>query len=234
MKRLRLLLTLLTFAAPLHATIWPNIFANSGINASCTTGTSACAIALPLKVGANDLLMGCIFVAAVDTGKTIASVTGDGGAFVDKPSAVNATFGDVNCGYILTAAGGETSLTLNTSASITNAWKAIVFDVPVSGATFDVTATVNTTGAATTQPGATTSPTSRGDMIVQCTKGGALTTWLANRGYQLIQGNGTAGCWFLSNTFNGTAPTFTFSATTQLAAVAIDFSLPLSPASVIF
>jgi len=242
MKQLSaIFITVLALYAMAGAAIWPNSPANHGINTACTTGTSTCVVSLPLKVGAGDLLHFAIFLGTTanascaggtDAGCLIASITGDAGTFADLASSAGATAGNVNCGYILNAAGGEISVTINTNFAIVGAWKASVIDIPVSGSTFDVSANIVKTSS-TSQTGVALSPTSRADIIIRCTRGGATTIQLATRGYTVADVNGGSSCWTLSNTFNGTAPTYTLSLATTMVEQAEAFTAPLSPASLI-
>jgi hypothetical protein len=193
-------------------------------NEACTGGT-ACAVTVA-GIGAGNLL-----VAAMITGSSLllSSVSGDTNAFThcgggSNSCNANGGAGNVDASYLLSAAGGETTLTCNRAAGSDGGFYACrIYEFHYSSGTATFDAANKASGSTCTSCTGVALTISTNDVIVTTMAADQTLSAISGaytQGQDFTDGIGSAGA---MNTSVGTAPTWTQAptGTTQAFALAI-------------
>lgn len=208
-----------------------NSSAGGGTGGSgCTTGQKACTVTVS-AIGAGHL----VFVFDFDGNSAVnalASVTSSGGAgdtWTHCAGAHGCSFttagtGNTDGSYVLSAAGGETSITCNiTNNSASYMACGVIEYSSTTSVTFD-TSNGGTDSLCTTCAGVALTLAGTNDVIIQLALPGDSISAISNASYtdpkQFYDGAGLAG-W--KNTTTGTAPNWTQGSTASVTVMAIAF-----------
>lgn len=214
------LLLFLVFALPCWAT-WTAVAKNSH---TCSNATNTCNLTVT-STGTNHVILIGVHYVSSGGQLTISSVSG-GGSYTAPAGCASYLASQIigaACAYTLASTSGATTITVNLSANVSNAWDIDAREYSTtSTAAFDVVGTSQPASSAT-PAGVTLSLTGTNDVIFQlATTVNAVTAvnspWSATLETQ--NGNGYADS---INTGSGTAPTWTCSSSSLsvMAAIAI-------------
>lgn len=196
---------------------------------TCTAGGTTCAVTVA-SVGANHLLVAFMLYVSTSGSALTVSVASAGETWTHCSScAFLATGGSGNgtdAAYVLTAAGGETTVTCTISSATNSYLSCGVFEYAWSGSTrtFDVS-NGGLDATCTSCTGQVLTLTGTSDVVMQfAVPEQTISAITGGAGYtnpqQFYGGNGIAGA---INTTNGAAPTWTQAPTGRVTVMAMSF-----------
>jgi len=218
------LLALLSFVLPSVCRGQTGSFIQRTQNDSCSSGSSTCTKTITSTTAGN--LLVC-FANNLSVSSHITSCTDGGDTFVVCATSCNGSdsgAGANDMQYILSTAGGKTTLTCNVSAAPSSTWTCGVFEfhTTTSGWTYDTSGNIDDTSSGTTLAGKALTLTGSCEVVVRIA-GSSTSLTNINLGYVKNIDTHTNMESYLLSTTNGAAPNYTLGSNGTLAEGAAAF-----------